>query len=766
MPAVAARSWGVFQPVSRVGNTYPDTMPRFAGQVGRWPDLFVSFIDLVHDFPGKPGSTAPHTEITNAVVRDGQGLFLAFQPIKSYSYDGTTNPTTGNPNYPPRWATFAEIIAGVYDAQITAILTYYASLTLPGGGLPTLMLRPIWEGNIYDSFWFPADSPNKPASKQATGTAGTGFPVTPGRVWTNDAGDPVCASVAEYIACFRHIHALAKAVSSRWQVAYIPGNTDGRAEMNRGAAGVTAVNEYPGDAYCDVVGFDIYNGLQSRWTTPLETLRGIRLNDQPDAVRAEGAQTGYAYAYDMFQAIAPAKPIAIGEIGCAEPGDPLGSPSWGAGESKAAWLTELLGLGTSVLPALTTICYFNSPGTRRTYPVTSSSSTFEAFAAGFSSAGRAAPPWEPADGDAAAPPDPSDKLVDDIIPRSGGLFRRLNQIRWAIRRVIYWGSSGLLALRGASDGSVSALRVTTDMGTLPVGQYIPAIDAQMPAPVGGVRKFVLSVKEAGESGARWFVRSDGRVAWANGTDSADLNLERESAAKLRVTGASGAAATLAVAAVEASTATLAATTTPASPGGSAAVLYVRDGVVWARTAGGDVRLGRSQAVAAYGDLDGPYDLALAPGVGGSAGPQMTAGQALCALVEVTSARALTRLALTMQAVGTGIAGAYAAAYSTSGALLIASTDQASAWATTGYKAMTGGGLATTSTLTAGPQSVWVLAWADSLTGTFRIAGLTNTAASGPAKRFGTLAVAAGGPPSTITVGSIVASGNAPWLGVG
>lgn len=756
MPAVAARTWGVFQPVSRVGNTYPDTMPQFAGQVGRWPDLFVSFIDLVHDFPGKAGSTAPHTEITNAVVRDGQGLFLAFQPIRGY-FD------RGDGTYVPRWATFAEIIAGAYDAQITAILTYYASLTLPGGGLPTLMLRPIWEGNIYDSFWFPQDSPNKPTSKLSTGTT-AGQMANYARVWTNDAGDPVCASVAEYVACFRKIHALAKAVSSRWQVAYIPGNTDGRAEMNRGAAGVTAVNEYPGDAYCDVVGYDIYNGLQSRWTTPLETLRGIRLNDQPDAVRAEGAQVGYAHAYDMFQAIAPSKPIAIGEIGCAEPGDPLGSPSWGAGQSKAAWFTELFALGTSTLPALTTICYFNSAGTRRTYPVTSSSSAFEAFAAGFSSAGRAAPAWDPPDGATSAPPDPADALVDDVIPRSGGLARRLNHLRWWVRTITYRGTSGLLALRGASDGSVSALRVTTDMGTLPVGQYIPAIDAQMPAPVGGARKFALSLKEAGESGGRFFLRSDGRVAWANGTDSADLNIERESAAKLRVTGASGAAATLAVAAVEASTATLAATTTPASPGGSAAVLYVRDGVVWARTAGGDVRLGRSQATAAYGDLDAPFEATSVSST--TAGPQMTAGQAMCALVEVTSARALTRLALYMQAVGSGITGAYAAAYSTSGALLIASTDQAASWATTGYKPMTGGSLATTSTLTSGPQQVWVLAWANSLTGTFRLAGFTNTIANGPAKRFGYLDGMTGAPPSTITPSSIVASGNAPWLAVG
>lgn len=774
MPAVVDRRIGIYHPCPRVGNTYPRTMPRLAGQLGRIPDTYSVFLDGTAEWTGKAGAVAPHTDVEQAVTVDGMDLLIAWQPIRAWA-------DRGDGVYVPRWMTGAEILSGMWDSVIVGQFTAWAALRKPDTTAPWLDTRDLWEAQVLGSYFFPNDSPNQLSSRRPCGTSG-GHMADYTKVWTNDAGDPIIASNSQYIAVRRYLYTLLTAISSKIRVWYVVGANDARAEMDRGTAGVTAVNLYPGDAYCYGVGYDNYEGLQGVWWGPARLARGIRRNDLDSTLAAEigvtitrgaGAQTGYSYAYDMFQAIAPTKPVMIGEINCCEPGDPLGPANFGAGQSKADWYTAFWALDASWCPNIVSINWFNSSGTRKYYPFDSSSGALDAFIAGFtqrtgSSTWRVAPAWAPPDGETSAPPD-SDDLSVDIVRRQPDAVRKQNVLRWWLRQISWRSPGGQVALRGASDGSTAALQVTSDMGTLPLGQYIPMVNLIGPALTAGSRKILLALRELGDSAPRWQIRSDGRQSWTTGTGSSDLNLFRSTAGVLGVTGASDAAAAVNVDTAQLNKAQLAdLSASPASPGTGQAYLFVKGGALRLKTALQELQMGRQpQAEAAYGDWEAWTDRALLST--STSGPQPpAAGTALCTLVTISSARTLTSLATYIQSAGGGLSGCYLAAYLASdGSLLAYTDDRASTWQSTGYKAVSGANFTSVAAVTNAPTKVWLLAWCVTATTLPRFLGLGSSGAGdgAPVKRFGTLTGMTGTPPASITVGSITASGAAPWIGV-
>lgn len=782
--AVVDRVIGCYQPTPKVGNLYPDTMPILEARVGRKFDVYSTFIDYTLDYPGRtvpapagqtgtPSATpvAPHTDIANAVTVSGRDLLIAFQPAKGYW-------NRGDGVYVARWGTFGELLAGAYDAQIDAIFGWLLSLRKPDTSAPTVYVRPFWEANILNSYWFPADSSNKSTGMAATGSTGTGTSATMttyGRVWTNDAGDPVCASIAQYKAAFAYFTARVKALTggSRIKVAYVPGNTDARAEMDRGSAGCTVANMLPPDSVIDYVGYDIYNGLQSQWTSAVETLRGIRMNDLDSTLatakgvtitRGSSAPTAQPYAYDLLAALST-KPLLIGETNCVDKGDKLDTGNLAAAHSKGQWYRDLFALPGSTLPRLEVICLFNSPGTRTTYPLTSSADAEAGFIDGFNYGadgaqhGTVAPAYDPDTATGFADPDPTDSLVDD--PVIGTVGARGNDAlhrtaRFFLRKIARKDAAGNVSLTGTSDGSRAAVTAGADMGNA----FQPIVQLNAPAVVGGVRKYVLGVAEAGSAKYLLQVRSDGRQAFGSGAADPDVFLARPSAGKLDVTGTGGVDARFGVADLDVERVNFAGQAAPSAPASGSGVLYAdTSGDPQWRTALGvkaltpnftqDDRLFASTVMPVS-----PFNVNTS-----SSGPILTAGVMMLLLLEVPTARTVTQLGVGIQNVGASLGACYVAAYAaTGGAQLAVTGDVSATWgASVGYKVHTisGGGSV------ASGQRVWVGVLCASGTTMPRICGVGNSIGGLSITRFGTYGSSLATPPSTL--GTVTLGTNAIFL---
>lgn len=789
MPAVVDRRIGFHKPMPRVGDTYPDGIAEYLSKIGRVPSTWSIFLGFDVEYPGKAGAKAPHTDYDRAVTVYGMDLLIGFQPSIGYFPDGTFN-SAGKPNYPARWATFADIIAGVYDPALTTIATHYASLRKPDGTAPRVRWRIVWEGNQTFSVWFPADSPNKPTSMQATGTnLSTGFPVTPGRPWTDDAGTPVCASVAQYRAGFDHMADVIHAAASNNEVWYIPGATDARAELDRGAAGATAANMLPTLSKLDGVGHDKYSGLDSVWVNAGDTIKGYRPNDLTDAeadargvpriTRAAGAATPYSTAYDLWKAIAPGKPQLVAEINACEPGDPKGGPS--TPFNKPAWYTELWALPASFAPEIVDINFFDAPGTRTTWPIDSSTPAFEAFVAGYttrtaSSTWTASTPWTPPDDGDFVPAD-SRWLTDEPVFRQGGASKAITTIlRWLRSFTYVDPTSGKVALRAKTDGSVVGLRVTAGMGTLPLGQYVPALDLVGPAPVSGTRKWLMAMGEQGEASKRLQCRSDGRFAWTGGSGSADLNLFRSAAGTLAITGASDGAATLSVdSAAHSSVKISDSATQPASPGSNVFNLYSYRGVPMARTGSGNHPLIRRTAADIVAASWPARSIEPELYITTTSGPAIAPGTALVAVAPWPWVQALSRLGMYLQTAGAGLSGCFVSAYDSAGVLLACTTDQATAWqGSAGLKSQTTGLAYIGSAPSTAPSSIYLMLSCAAATTNPRVLGASNTGANAFGLRFATLATAGwgspvsamtgvtGAPPASFSPGDLVQTASA-WV---
>ncbi len=186
-----------------------------------------------------------------------------------------------------------DVIGGSWDGYITARAREFAAVRRP------ILVR--W-GHEFNGNWYP---------------------------WgiANNNADP-----SLYVRAYRHVHDLAEAAGARnvqWVWAYNNGSSPDTPNNDPAAA-------YPGDAYVDWVGIDGYNWgfgpswdpAGDHWTTFVAT---------------------FAAAYDTSRAVAPRKPVMIGEFASTEDGG-----------DKAQWLRDMdATLRSGAYPDLKLLTYFD-----------------------------------------------------------------------------------------------------------------------------------------------------------------------------------------------------------------------------------------------------------------------------------------------------------------------------------------------------------------------------------------------------------------------
>jgi beta-mannanase len=205
-----------------------------------------------------------------------------------------------------------DIIAGKWDSYIRARGAEFASVGAP------IMVR--W-GHEFNGNWYP---------------------------WgiVNNNSDP-----ALYISAYRRVHDLvvaAGATNVQWVWCF-----------NNSSTPSTSFNDpaqsYPGDAYVDWVGIDGYNwGLGPSW--------------DPSGNYWTSFDSMFASAYSKARAVAPARPVMIGEVGSSEDGG-----------NKAQWINDMSSvLQSDRYPDLKNVVYFDQDKEER-WSGTSSTAVQAAF---------------------------------------------------------------------------------------------------------------------------------------------------------------------------------------------------------------------------------------------------------------------------------------------------------------------------------------------------------------------------------------------------
>lgn len=202
----------------------------------------------------------------------------------------------------------ADIIAGNYDSYIRSWATRAAEWGHP------FFLRYDWEMN------------------------GSWFPWGPG-VNGNQPG--------EFVTAWRHVHdifASVGATNATWVWCPYVNQTD------------TFTSIYPGDAYVDWTCLDAYN-----WGTNPAANHGW-----------SSVEHLYAHSYaTVTEALAPSKPMVIGETAASE-----------YGGSKAGWIKEMFEALPSRYPKVRGLLWFENPDSGMDWPLESSESALASFAAG------------------------------------------------------------------------------------------------------------------------------------------------------------------------------------------------------------------------------------------------------------------------------------------------------------------------------------------------------------------------------------------------
>ncbi|GAA0553808.1 hypothetical protein GCM10010172_40480 [Paractinoplanes ferrugineus] len=186
-----------------------------------------------------------------------------------------------------------DIINGTWDSYITARAREFAAVRLP------ILVR--W-GHEFNGNWYP------------WGVA-------------NNNTDP-----ALYVGAYRHVHDLARAAGARnvqWVWAFNNGSSPDEPYNDPALA-------YPGDKYVDWVGIDGYNwGFGPSW--------------DPAADHWTTFDATVASAYAKARAIAPRRPVMIGEFASTEDGG-----------DKAQWLRDMdRSLRSGNYPDLKLLTYFD-----------------------------------------------------------------------------------------------------------------------------------------------------------------------------------------------------------------------------------------------------------------------------------------------------------------------------------------------------------------------------------------------------------------------
>ena len=205
----------------------------------------------------------------------------------------------------------ADVISGRYDEYIAQFATEAREWGHP------FFLRFDWEMN---GSWFP----------WSEGVNG------------NAAG--------EYVAAWRHVHdifAAAGATNVSW--VWCP-------FVDPGGSMTDLSSLYPGDSYVDWTGLDGYN-----WGTNPASPRGWRSFDQLFNDSYE----------EIAEAIAPSKPMMLGEVGSSEHGG-----------SKSEWIADALARVPAEYPRIRALLWFDKFDDNMDWPIETSSAATDAFAAG------------------------------------------------------------------------------------------------------------------------------------------------------------------------------------------------------------------------------------------------------------------------------------------------------------------------------------------------------------------------------------------------
>ncbi len=157
----------------------------------------------------------------------------------------------------------------------------------------------------------------------------------------------------EFVTAWRHVHDIFTAVGATNATWIWCPNIDPNGEF------LNLASQYPGDKYVDWTGLDGYN-----WgTNPAK----------PDRWRSFDQL--YKSTYDKITAsIAPTKPLMISEIGSTE-----------YGGSKAAWIQDALAKIPASYPKIRGLLWFEQFDDGMDWPIETSSSATDAFAAGIKS---------------------------------------------------------------------------------------------------------------------------------------------------------------------------------------------------------------------------------------------------------------------------------------------------------------------------------------------------------------------------------------------
>lgn len=103
---------------------------------------------------------------------------------------------------------------------------------------------------------------------------------------------------------------------------------------------------YPGDGYVDWTGWDAYNWAGSKPGTPWLTWQQI----------VSGYSNWIGDTYGALLALAPSKPMLVGEVGCHTTGGPTGKAQNG---DKTAWIADALKQTTILYPQVGALSYFH-----------------------------------------------------------------------------------------------------------------------------------------------------------------------------------------------------------------------------------------------------------------------------------------------------------------------------------------------------------------------------------------------------------------------
>jgi hypothetical protein len=515
VPDLVDRDFGCFYPATKVvGGAYAYTMDYLESIVGRKFDVFSTFLDLSADYPGKtpaPSTRKQHSEVGQAMA-EGHDILVALGTAYTYVQ-------ASDLGYYPVYATGADICAGTFDTQLagssttsSARLSCTTASSRSGScGRPTLgpNVSPYYPGTGAHAVGVDAAHTVKPTSSSLLTSSGLSI--------NTDAAD--------YKATWAYVTAFLRGLThgSRIRMFYCPGSNDGTAAT---AAGNTILGMLPPDSQVDCVGYDTYCSLGATWQTPEETLAGPR-----------PSQGSVTTAYDILTA-ASTRDVWIGEINCMDQNDAKDTAHVAVGHSKPAWYEELFSLDSTVLPRLTTICFFDQPGTRNTWPFDSSALALTAFQAGFNFGpdqiqhGVVADPYVP--GDSVPPVNTTGlelPLDETHIAGDGGHTAHIDALTHWVNQLAATDPSGWALLKANTDGTSAALTLKRKaFGT----SYVPLIEVAAP---GGTLHDILSAKLGDDTHVVFAVREDGRLAWGPGsTGDADAKLTRTGTAQMQLEG--------------------------------------------------------------------------------------------------------------------------------------------------------------------------------------------------------------------------------------